>query len=105
MIENIKAEPLFKKYAECGHILCEKNIVDTKKNLQGYIDLVMICNNEIIVLDYKTYLNKFPESELVAKYKHQVNIYADALSKIYPDKSVRKYLFFIGKEKAETREI
>jgi ATP-dependent helicase/nuclease subunit A len=105
MIENIKAEPLFKKYAECGHILCEKNIVDTRKNLQGYIDLVLLCGDEVIVLDYKTYLYNFPDIELVAKYKHQVNIYADALSKIYPDKAVKKYLFFIGKDKAELKEI
>jgi ATP-dependent helicase/nuclease subunit A len=105
MIENIKSDQLFRKYAECGYVLCEKNIVDARKNLQGYIDLVLLCGDEVVVLDYKTYLYNFPDEEIIGKYQKQVSIYADALSKIYPDKAVKKYLFFIGKEKAELKEV
>ncbi len=105
MIENIKADQLFKNYAECGEVLCEKNIVMADKNIQGYIDLVLMCKEEVVVLDYKTYLRKFPDEDLIATYKKQVDIYAEALGKIYPDKNIKKYLFFIGRDSAELREI
>ncbi|MDD4205882.1 MAG: UvrD-helicase domain-containing protein, partial [Candidatus Delongbacteria bacterium] len=105
MIESIKSDTLFKKYAECGQVLCEKNIVMADKNIQGYIDLVLLCGGEVIVLDYKTYLYSFPADELIGKYKTQIDIYADALRKIYPDKKIKKYLFFIGKDQAELRGI
>ena len=105
MIESIKSDTLFKSYAECGQVLCEKNIVMADKNIQGYIDLVLLCGGEVIVLDYKTYLYSFPADELIGKYKTQIDIYADALGKIYPDKKIKKYLFFIGKDQAELRVI
>lgn len=105
MIESIKSDTLFRKYAECGQVLCEKNIVMADKNIQGYIDLVLLCGDEVIVLDYKTYLYSFPADELIGKYKTQIDIYADALGKIYPEKNIKKYLFFIGRNNAELREI
>ncbi len=105
MVSNIISDPLFKKYAECGKVLCEKNIVMADNNIQGYIDLVLLCEDEVIVLDYKTYLRKFPDEELIATYKKQVDIYAEALCKIYPDKKIKKYLFFIGRDKAELKVV
>ena len=104
MISNIMSDKLFRSYAECGKVLCEKNVVMADKNIQGYIDLVLLCGDEVIVLDYKTYLYKSPEEELINKYRTQVGIYAEALEKIYPGKVIKKYLFFIGKEAAELRE-
>jgi ATP-dependent exoDNAse (exonuclease V) beta subunit len=105
MISNIISDAQFRKYAECGHVLCEKNIVDTQKKLQGYIDLVLLCGDEVVVLDYKTYLRKYPGDELIGTYKKQVDIYAEALRTIFPDKKIKKYLFFIGRDSAELREI
>jgi ATP-dependent exoDNAse (exonuclease V) beta subunit len=105
MIENIKADQLFRKYVKCGTVLCEKNIVDTQKNLQGYIDLVLLCGNEVIVLDYKTYLYSFPEDGMIGKYEVQIGIYAEALRTVYPDKNIKKYLFFTGRDKGEMMEV
>ncbi|MFO7811090.1 MAG: PD-(D/E)XK nuclease-like domain-containing protein, partial [Candidatus Delongbacteria bacterium] len=105
MIENIKADQLFKKYAETGTVLCEKNIVDTQNNIQGYIDLVLLCGDEVILLDYKTYLYSFPDDELIRKYKVQIDVYAEALRAVYPKKTIKKYLFFIGTDRAEMKEM
>ncbi|MBU4485680.1 MAG: PD-(D/E)XK nuclease family protein, partial [Candidatus Delongbacteria bacterium] len=102
MIENIRQNNDFMTIIQSGKQLCEKNIIDIEdRKVQGYIDLVLIGEKQIAVLDYKTYLNKFPDEDTLKKYRDQVNIYTKALSKIYHDKVVKKYLFFIGKEKAE----
>jgi ATP-dependent helicase/nuclease subunit A len=107
MIENIISVADFKEMILTRKQLCEKNISDFSggKMIQGYIDLVLIGDNEVAVIDYKTYLKNFPDNETVAKYEQQVNIYASALSKLYPDKTVKKYLFFIGKDKAELSRV
>ena len=55
--------------------------------LQGIIDAFWIEEGRVIVLDYKTDKVKTAE-ELILRYKTQLDIYADALARIFDtDKS------------------
>ncbi|MCK4979310.1 MAG: UvrD-helicase domain-containing protein, partial [Candidatus Delongbacteria bacterium] len=107
MLENIQSDENFRIAVQSGKLLCEKNIVQVSdgKKLQGYIDLVIVKDDVVIVLDYKTYLKNFPDDDTLKKYQIQVDIYADALSKIYPEKKVEKYLYFIGVGEAELKAV
>nr|MDA3886680.1 PD-(D/E)XK nuclease family protein [Candidatus Delongbacteria bacterium] len=107
MLENVRSDVSFRTAVLGGKLLCEKNIVQVSdgKKLQGYIDLVIVFDDKVIVLDYKTYMKNFPDDELLKKYQVQVDIYADALAKIYPGKTVEKYLYFVGKREAELRVV
>ena len=49
--------------------------------IQGIIDAFFVENNSIVIVDYKTD-KVFDESELVRKYKIQLEYYAKALSKL-----------------------
>ncbi|MCK5760387.1 MAG: PD-(D/E)XK nuclease family protein, partial [Candidatus Delongbacteria bacterium] len=105
MLENVQSDEKFKAAVQGGKLLCEKNIVQVSdgKKLQGYIDLVIVCDDKVIVLDYKTYMKNFPDDDTLKKYQVQVDIYADALAKIYPGKTVEKYLYFISIGEVELR--
>ncbi|MBN2789376.1 MAG: UvrD-helicase domain-containing protein [Candidatus Delongbacteria bacterium] len=107
MLKNVITDSNFRSLLKNGKILCEKNVVHITEDrqTQGYIDLLILNDDKVIVLDYKTYLYNFPEEELISKYRKQVEIYADAINDIYPGKTVEKYLYFIGKEKAELNRV
>jgi len=105
MLKNVIANKQFKELIEGCKLFAELNFVSAENNVQGYIDLIAIKGDELIVLDYKTYLNHFPDNDKVKEYEEQVNAYASALSKIFKGKSIKKYLFFIGRDKAELKEI
>ena len=105
MLHQVISDDKFRSLVEGGKLLCEKNIVQVSdgKKLQGYIDLVIVSNDKVVVLDYKTYLKNFPDDDTLKKYQVQVDIYADALAKIYPGKTVEKYLYFISIGEVELR--
>ncbi len=58
--------------------------------ISGKIDLLVIKNDEIIIIDYKS--NKITEKEIdktANKYKKQLDIYKKIISNIYPDKIIK----------------
>ena len=67
--------------------------------LQGVVDFALIEEDGITIIDYKTdYVSKDNLQNLIAKYKAQIEAYADALSRIYelPIKSKQIYFFSSG---------
>ncbi len=66
--------------------------IDDSFILQGVVDLVIIRNNELIILDYKT--GKINPGKL-EKYNFQINLYADAISRAFNLPVQKKYLCFI----------
>ncbi len=60
--------------------------------LQGIIDAFWLEDGKVIVLDYKTDRIKSPD-ELVLRYKTQLDIYGDALSRIF-DKDMSEELIY-----------
>ena len=64
--------------------------------LQGVIDLIIISDDEVSIVDYKT--GRFSEDKF-AKYKFQVETYAEACEKALRKKVSKKYLCFIDEQK------
>ena len=64
--------------------------------LQGVIDLIIIKENEIFVLDYKT--GKISDEKL-KKYSLQINLYSDVVEKVFKRPITKKLLCFIDSQK------
>lgn len=63
-------------------ILCEKEISYNNKLYR--LDLIIIRQDEILIIDYKTDNN----SQNQEKYRQQLRLYQEALGKIYQDKKI-----------------
>lgn len=68
------------------------------ETVYGIIDRVVIRNNEIWVIDYKTRASDDDRTlqELLQHYRPQLNYYAQGLRKIWPDKSVHAAILLTG---------
>ncbi|MBF0786512.1 MULTISPECIES: helicase-exonuclease AddAB subunit AddA [unclassified Streptococcus] len=68
--------------------------------LRGIIDGFIHYPDRIVLFDYKTDYYQHP-SQLVERYRGQMQLYADALKQVYPVEIVEKYLILLGGEKIE----
>ena len=72
---------------ECSYVVNQGSQI-----FHGFMDLVVWYEKEMVVLDFKTdYVQN--ESELIERYTSQLNIYRQAIQKIYPDKKVKAYIY------------
>ncbi|MDC0074583.1 double-strand break repair helicase AddA [Alphaproteobacteria bacterium] len=74
-------------YAEVPIIGKEQN-----KIISGRIDRLIVNNNEVLILDYKTNKRIY---QLTDSYVNQMNLYRDILIKIYPSKKIRCFILWI----------
>ena len=90
MIENFVKSPVAKRMSKAallGNLFKEKPFVMEKDGslIQGIIDVFWIEDDEIVLLDYKT--DRVDTSqELIDRYKVQLELYAQALDKIFTTK-------------------
>ena len=56
--------------------------------IQGIIDVFWIEEDGIVLLDYKTDAVKQPQ-ELILRYEEQLNLYADALNRVFADTGLK----------------
>lgn len=106
-VENISkllSNPEFKNLISgASLILKEKEFFCLHKNktsssvMQGIVDLLIIKDNVMIVLDYKT--GNLSSVEKLAKYAEQVEIYASAMQKCYELPVVKKCIASINSGK------
>ncbi|MEW6570968.1 MAG: UvrD-helicase domain-containing protein [Nitrospirota bacterium] len=81
--------PRKESYAELPFVLQKGNTV-----FKGRIDRIIIENNEALIYDYKTFPVKESEmSELIKKYRFQMDVYKTAVEKILSLRT-RGYLLF-----------
>ena len=78
-----------------------KNNRETYENesvmLRGVIDLYFEEDDGLVILDYKTdFVDENNKKEIIHKYKEQIEIYADVLSKLTGKKVKEKYLYLFG---------
>lgn len=59
--------------------------------ISGKIDRIAIINDQLHIIDYKLSNN----SKLLDKYNKQLNIYKQLVSKNFPNKVIKKFIFFI----------
>ena len=63
--------------------------------LQGVVDCAMIDDDGVTIIDFKTdYVTEETLPELVARYRLQVQTYAQAMARIYQRKVKASYLYF-----------
>jgi ATP-dependent helicase/nuclease subunit A len=68
------------------------------ETVYGIIDRVVIHNNEVWVIDYKTRdaSDTRPMQQLLQRYRSQLLYYAEGLRKIWPDKAMRPAILLTG---------
>ena len=68
--------------------------------VRGILDGYLLYDDKIALFDYKTdrYENA---SQLVERYRGQLDLYAEALSRSYQIETVEKYLILLGKDQVE----
>ena len=65
--------------------------------LRGIIDLYFEEDDGLVILDYKTdWVNDYNKNEIVKRYKKQLELYAEALSKLTGKKVKEKYLYLFN---------
>jgi len=62
----------------------------------GIIDRLVIAQDEIIIVDYKTHTNtdQAYQTNLLEHYKAQIEYYSDGVKKLWPDKAIRPMILF-----------
>ena len=77
---------------------------DTKSQedfvVRGILDGYLVYEDKIVLFDYKTDHYEYP-SQLIERYRGQLSLYAEALSRSYQIDQVEKYLILLGKDMVE----
>ena len=72
--------------------------------IRGILDGYLLFEDRIILFDYKT--DKYKEaSELIVRYRSQLDLYAQALSRSYGISQIEKYLILLGGEKLQLLQV
>ena len=72
--------------------------------VRGILDGYLVYDDKIILFDYKT--DRYDHaSQLIERYRGQLELYAEALSRSYQINKVEKYLILLGKELVEVVEV
>ena len=72
--------------------------------VRGILDGYLLYEDKIILFDYKTDHYEYP-SQLIGRYRGQLSLYAEALSRSYQIDQVEKYLILLGKDMVEVVEV
>ena len=72
--------------------------------VRGILDGYLLYDDKIVLFDYKTDRYEFA-SQLIERYRGQLSLYAEALSRSYQIDHVEKYLILLGKDMVEVVEV
>ena len=72
--------------------------------VRGILDGYLVYVDKIVLFDYKTDHYEYP-SQLIERYRGQLSLYAEALSRSYQIDQVEKYLILLGKDMVEVVEV
>lgn len=94
--EKVKREVAFTLGLPAGEVYPDLGPEETEKVIvQGIIDCLLLEEDGIVLVDYKT--DRVREEDLprvVAGYRHQLELYARAVEAIYAQPVKEKYLYF-----------
>ena len=68
--------------------------------VRGILDGYLVYEDKIVLFDYKTDHYEY-SSQLIERYRGQLSLYAEALSRSYQVETVEKYLILLGKDQVE----
>ena len=72
--------------------------------VRGILDGYLLYDDKIVLFDYKTDRYEYA-SQLIERYRGQLSLYAEALSRSYQIDQVEKYLVLLGKDMVEVAEV
>ena len=72
--------------------------------VRGILDGYLVYEDKIILFDYKTDHYEYP-NQLIERYRGQLSLYAEALSRSYEIDKIEKYLILLGKDMVEVVEV
>ena len=72
--------------------------------VRGILDGYLLYDDKIVLFDYKTDRYDYA-SQLIERYRGQLSLYAEALSRSYQIDKVEKYLILLGKDMVEVVEV
>ena len=68
--------------------------------LQGVVDCALLEEDGITIIDFKTdYVTEETLSQIISRYRGQVQTYSDALQRIYEKPVKNRYLYLFGLER------
>ncbi len=72
------------------------NFTEGKSRTSGIIDRLVINNDSVIIIDYKTHRNLNPRNTLLIaeNYRSQLDMYQSGIKEIWPNKTIKKLLLF-----------
>lgn len=72
--------------------------------VRGILDGYLLYENRIVLFDYKT--DRYDEpSQLIDRYRGQLALYEEALSRAYSIENIEKYLILLGKDEVQVVKI
>lgn len=72
--------------------------------VRGILDGYLLYENRIILFDYKT--DRYDEpSQLIDRYRGQLALYEEALSRAYSIENIEKYLILLGKDEVQVVKV
>jgi ATP-dependent helicase/nuclease subunit A len=72
--------------------------------VHGVIDRLVVNGDRCVLIDYKTHRGATPENiaTIAAAYREQLQLYAEGLQRLWPDKTIRSFLLFTACASAYT---
>ena len=72
--------------------------------VRGILDGYLLYENRIVLFDYKT--DRYDEpSQLIDRYRGQLALYGEALSRTYSIENIEKYLILLGKDEVQVVKV
>ena len=98
--------------ANTGHLYREQPFSMLKRDqksqedfvVRGILDGYLVYDDRIILFDYKTDRYDQP-SQLIDRYRGQLALYGEALSRAYSIENIEKYLILLGKDEVQVVKI
>ena len=72
--------------------------------VRGILDGYLLYKNRIVLFDYKTDRYDQP-SQLIDRYRSQLALYGEALSRAYSIENIEKYLILLGKDEVQVVKV
>ena len=72
--------------------------------VRGILDGYLLYEDKIVLFDYKT--DRYDEpSQLIDRYRGQLSLYGEALSRAYSIENIEKYLILLGKDEVQVVKV
>jgi len=70
------------------------NYVADGRPVHGIVDRLVVRDEDIVVIDYKTHSGIFDSAQLADRYAGQLRFYAEGVARLWPGRPVRSLLLF-----------